>query len=163
MKIVRSESDLGGYNKRTAVLACRDLKKDSLQRFWKPNLDPPAALGNVAVVLVSPEKPPNVGAVARACNCFEVEDLRNVGHSCPITVKSALNSAMGGQRLLWQAAEFSSVQEAVQGCAYSVAFTRWQEGKPLSNVSVKTANAKRHASGLRAALVEGKLLKGSRT
>ncbi|KAK9907778.1 hypothetical protein WJX75_009846 [Coccomyxa subellipsoidea] len=35
---------------------------------------------------------------------------------------------MGGQRLLWQAAEFSSVQEAVQGCAYSVAFTRWQEG-----------------------------------
>ncbi|EIE27400.1 hypothetical protein COCSUDRAFT_55412 [Coccomyxa subellipsoidea C-169] len=35
---------------------------------------------------------------------------------------------MGGQRLLWQAGEFSSVQEALQGCSYSVAFTRWPQG-----------------------------------
>ncbi|BDA47934.1 probable tRNA (cytidine-2'-O-)-methyltransferase TrmJ [Coccomyxa sp. Obi] len=106
----------------------RNSKRGTLQRFWKPDLEPPAALGNLSVVLVGPQKPPNVGAVARACNCFEAEDLRIVGPSCPITVRSAQNAAMGGQRLLWQASEFGSVEDAVEGC-YSVAFTRWQDGR----------------------------------
>ena len=107
---------------------CRNSKRGSLQRFWKPDLEPPSALGNVSVVLVGPQKPPNIGAVARACNCFEAEDLRIVGPSCPITTRSAHNAAMGGQRLLWQATEFGSVEDAVEGC-FSVAFTRWQDGE----------------------------------
>lgn len=80
-------------------------------------------------MLVGPKKPTNVGAVARACNCFEVEDLRVVDAACPITVRSAQNAAMGGQRLLWQAAEFGNIEDALQDCSYSVAFARWPEGE----------------------------------
>lgn len=109
-------------------LHCRNSKRGTAQRFWKPDLEPPAALGNLSVVLVGPQKPPNVGAVARACNCFEAEDLRIVASSCSITARSSQNAAMGAQRLLWQASEYSTVEDAVKGC-YSVAFTRWQDGE----------------------------------
>ena len=70
----------------------------------------------------------NVGAVARACNCFECEAMRVVDPECTITARSALNAAMGGQRLLWQAERINSVAEAVTDCAYSIAFARWTEG-----------------------------------
>ena len=71
----------------------------------------------------------NIGAVARACNCFECETLRVVDPACPITTRSALNAAMGGQRLLWKTEERASVAEAVSDCTYSVAFARWTEGE----------------------------------
>ena len=71
----------------------------------------------------------NIGAVSRACNCFECETLRVVAPECPLTTRSALNAAMGGQRLLWQAQECTSVAEAIQDCAYSIAFARWTEGE----------------------------------
>ncbi len=71
----------------------------------------------------------NIGAVARACNCFECETLRVVDPSCPITTRSALNAAMGGQRLLWKTEECADVADAVNDCAYSVAFDRWTEGE----------------------------------
>lgn len=70
----------------------------------------------------------NVGAVARACNCFECEAIRFVDPECSITARSALNAAMGGQRLLWQTDKFDTVAEAVKDCAYSIAFARWTEG-----------------------------------
>lgn len=71
----------------------------------------------------------NVGAVARACNCFECEAIRVVDPECSLTARSALNAAMGGQRLLWQAERFDSVAEAVKDSAYSIAFARWTEGR----------------------------------
>lgn len=73
----------------------------------------------------------NIGAVARACNCFECGRLRVVEPACPLTTRSALNAAMGGQHLLWQTEDCGSVAEAVRDCAYSVAFSRWTGGMPL--------------------------------
>ena len=40
-----------------------------------------------------------------------------------------MNAAMGGQRLLWQAAEYSALPDAIADCAYSIAFGRWAEGE----------------------------------
>jgi tRNA/rRNA methyltransferase len=114
------------------MLCDRELKGRERQRLWKPSLDPPPALENFTVVLVSPKKPHNVGAVARACNCFEVEDLRIVVPACPFTVRSAQNAAMGGQRLLWQASVFEALDDAISDCAYSIAFARWGPGEQSS-------------------------------
>ena len=49
---------------------------------WAPELDPPLLLDSVAVVLVGPKKPVSCGTIARACSCFEVEDLRIVQPRC---------------------------------------------------------------------------------
>ncbi|MEW5315543.1 MAG: hypothetical protein WDW38_006964 [Sanguina aurantia] len=46
--------------------------------MWEPQLDPPALLAQVTVVLVSPRRPVSVGTVARALSSFEVEDMRIV-------------------------------------------------------------------------------------
>ncbi len=47
-------------------------------RLWAPDLDPPAALHWLSVVLVGVKRPYSAGSVARATNCFECEDLRLV-------------------------------------------------------------------------------------
>ena len=52
-----------------------------------------------------------------------------VESGCNIRVRSALNAAMGGQRLLWQASEYSDLGDAIADCAYSIAFGRWVEGE----------------------------------
>ncbi len=52
-----------------------------------------------------------------------------VESGCDIRVRSALNAAMGGQRLLWQASEYSALGDAIADCAYSIAFGRWVEGE----------------------------------
>lgn len=80
------------------------------------------------MILVGPKKMGNAGAVARLCNCFECDDLRVVDAACDIRSRSSLNAAMGGQRLLWQAAEHNTVSEAIADCAFTVAFGRWAEG-----------------------------------
>ena len=62
-----------------------------------------------------------------------------VDSGCNIRARSSLNAAMGGQRLLWQAANYSALPDAIADCAYSIAFGRWAEGEPcqdsLTNVS----------------------------
>ena len=60
---------------------------------------------------------------------------------CSLTARSALNAAMGGQRLLWQADRCDSVAQAVSGCAYSVAFDRWTDGGPPGAVIEQQASA----------------------
>ena len=110
------------------TLRCRQSKKREPQRLWRPDLDPPAALGALSIILVGPKKMGNAGAVARLCNCFECDDLRVVDAACNIRSRSSLNAAMGGQRLLWQAAEHDTVADAIADCAYTVAFGRWAEG-----------------------------------
>lgn len=57
-------------------LLFRHSKGADNQRLWRPQLDPPAALAALSLVLVAPKKPPNVGSAARLCNCFECDDLR---------------------------------------------------------------------------------------
>ena len=187
---------------------CRQSKGADPQRLWRPQLEPPAALAALSLVLVGPKKPPNVGSAARLCNCFECDDLRVRVHrlmdppypamplyasypnlmecrvhpdccttciapttlvhvarrlifmmgsscscsaphcaitcwavqkmllglqvvdsSCNIRARSSLNAAMGGQRLLWQAENYSALPDAIADCAYSIAFGRWAEGE----------------------------------
>lgn len=50
--------------------------------IWQPELDPPPLLADVCVVLVGPKKPISCGTVARACSCFECEDVRVVTPRC---------------------------------------------------------------------------------
>jgi tRNA G18 (ribose-2'-O)-methylase SpoU len=52
------------------------------QKVWQPQLVPPPLLQHVAVVLVGTKRPSSVGAVARACSCFEALDMRLVAPRC---------------------------------------------------------------------------------
>ena len=65
----------------------RSLTQGVKQRVWEepPALDPPALLANVAVVLVGPKNPANVGSVARSLGAFECLDLRIVECRCEHT------------------------------------------------------------------------------
>lgn len=93
--------------------------------MWEPRLDPPALLRDVCVVLVSPKRPVSVGTVARACSCFEVEDLRVVQPRCDHLTRSSRNASKGAQYLLHRAAAHDSLAGALKDCTYSAAFARW--------------------------------------
>ena len=108
----------------------RSLTGRVAQRVWAPQLDPPPVLADVTVVLVSPKRPVSVGSVARAMSCFECVDLRVVQPRCDHLVRSSRGASKGAQWLLWQAREFGSLAEALEGVDASVAFTRWVAGEP---------------------------------
>jgi tRNA C32,U32 (ribose-2'-O)-methylase TrmJ len=108
----------------------RGLTGRQKHRVWEPQLDPPALLWDVTVVLVSPKRPSSVGAVARACGSFECEDLRLVRPRCDRLMRSARNGAKGSQYLLWRATEHDDLAHALAGVDHSVAFTRWVAGMP---------------------------------
>ncbi len=91
-------------------------------------LDPPPALSDVAVVLLNPKRPNSVGAVARAANSFECEDIRIVQPRCDHLARAARNGSKGAQYLLWRAQICSSLEEASVDGAVTVAFTRWVQG-----------------------------------
>jgi hypothetical protein len=102
------------------------------QRLWEPAtelLNPPPLLNDVAVVLVNPKRPVSIGAVARACSCFEVEDLRIVDPRCDHLARSARNGSKGAQYLLWKASLYPDLATAQEDVAMSVAFTRWIKGE----------------------------------
>lgn len=111
---------------------CREATGREKHHLWQPTLDPPLVLSNVAVVLVSPKRPTSVGSVARAMSCFECDDLRIVAPRCDPLARSARNSSKGAQYLLWRAQMCDTLDEALQGAAATVAFTRWVEGLPAS-------------------------------
>lgn len=107
----------------------RSLTGRRKHRVWEPQLlDPPAALADVSVVLVSPKRPNSVGAVARAASSFECEDVRIVAPRCNHLARSARNGSKGAQYLLWRAQLCDSLAEAAAGAAVTVAFTRWVQG-----------------------------------
>src|SRR5262249_12366521 len=69
----------------------------------------------VAVVLVSPRNPLNIGAVARAMSNFGFPDLRLV-NPYEVAFREA-RSAVGATKLLARAREFKNVAEAIADCS----------------------------------------------
>jgi tRNA/rRNA methyltransferase len=78
-------------------------------------------LDSLAVVLVRPRNPLNIGAVARAMSNFGVRRLRLVN---PYTVAfRGARSAVGASHLLRDAEEFTTVADAVADCSLVVGTT----------------------------------------
>ncbi|KAG2446788.1 hypothetical protein HYH02_008348 [Chlamydomonas schloesseri] len=92
-------------------------------------LDPPALLSGVTVVIISPRKPVTVGTVARALGSFECEDLRIVmpRQESYITRRHAKSASKGAQYILYRAGHYDSIAEATSDCDVRVAFTRWAQ------------------------------------
>ncbi len=67
----------------------RRLSQGIKQRDWEevPQLDPPAVLANVVLVLVGPKNPANVGTIARSCSAFECLQMRIVESRCIHTAR----------------------------------------------------------------------------
>lgn len=107
---------------------CRQLNGRRNHRIWEPVLDPPALLSHVAVVLVGSKRPSSIGAAARACGCFEVQDLRLVDPRCDYLCRSSRNASKGAQHVLWRATVHQDLRSALAGAAVSVAFARWTKG-----------------------------------
>eukprot|EP00887_Chlorella_sp_A99_P002111 scaffold21.g2111.t1 len=114
------------------VSAVRSLTGRQKHRFWEPQLDPPALLSQVSVVLVSPKRPVSVGTVARALSCFECEDLRIAGPRCDHLARASRNASKGAQYILWRSQQHDGLESALADAMVSVAFTRWVAGRPNS-------------------------------
>ena len=77
----------------------------------------------IAIILVSPENPDNVGAVARAVKNMGFSDLRLVAPSPKWRTKSK-KMAVSAEDILEKADEFSSLQEATQDLGLVIGTTR---------------------------------------
>ncbi|WP_415410866.1 RNA methyltransferase [Synechococcus sp. A10-1-5-9] len=75
----------------------------------------------LAVVLVEPAGPLNVGSVARLCANFGIDDLRLVAPRCRISDEEALRMAVHGQTVLRKAKTFETLLEAIGDCKRVVA------------------------------------------
>lgn len=98
-------------------------------RAWKiPQLDPAPCLDNFKVVLVGTKKAPSIGTVARALGAFECLSLCCAAPRVNITCRPSLNTSKGAQYLIHNAQVFDTLEEALKGSSYSVAFARWISG-----------------------------------
>src|SRR5512138_3689662 len=84
-------------------------------RHWKP------VLQNLAVVLVSPRNPLNIGAAARAMSNFGFSDLRLV-NAYEVAFREAKSAVKSGY-ILENAREHTTLAEAVADCALVVGTT----------------------------------------
>ena len=85
----------------------------------------------LAVVLVEPAGPLNVGSVARLCANFDVGELRLVAPSCDHLGEEARRMAVHGVWLLEQARLFPSLSDALADCCRVVATSGRRSGEPL--------------------------------
>jgi len=76
---------------------------------------------NLAVVLVEPAGPLNVGSVARLCANFSVDELRLVAPRCDHLGDEARLMAVHGEALLEQAQLFPTLEAALADCRRVVA------------------------------------------
>ena len=94
-----------------------------------------AALPKVAVVLVEPAGPRNVGGVARAIANFDGDplqlELRLVAPRCDHLGEEARHMAVHAAPLLEQARTFASLAEALADCGRIVATSGRGEGEPM--------------------------------
>ena len=90
---------------------------------------------SVAVVLVEPAGPRNVGGVARACANFSggplVLQLRLVAPRCDHLGYEALQMAVHGRAVLERARLFANLPEAIADCHRVVATSGRGQGEPL--------------------------------
>jgi len=75
----------------------------------------------LAVVLVEPAGPLNVGSVARLCANFGIDDLRLVAPRCKISDEEAVRMAVHGQTVLQGAQIFETLLEALGDCQRVIA------------------------------------------
>jgi tRNA/rRNA methyltransferase len=85
----------------------------------------------LAVVLVEPAGPLNVGGVARVCANFGVADLRLVAPRCQHLGEEARRMAVHGIAVLEQARLFPSLRAALADCRRVVATSGRRSGEPL--------------------------------
>ncbi|WP_255021415.1 RNA methyltransferase [Cyanobium sp. L1E-Cus] len=85
----------------------------------------------LAVVLVEPSGPLNVGSVARLCANFDVGELRLVAPRCDHLGEEARRMAVHGGWLLEQARLFPSLSDALADCCRVVATSGRRSGEPL--------------------------------
>ena len=76
---------------------------------------------SLAVVLVEPAGPLNIGSVARLCANFGVEDLRLVAPRCDPSGQDAQRMAVHGGQVLSRARRFLTLPEALADCQRVVA------------------------------------------
>jgi len=110
-------------------------------------LNPPAPLPQrrLAVVLVEPAGPLNVGSVARLCaNYSSAElaiELRLVAPRCDHRSAEAERMAVHGSPVLQQARLFADLAAALSDCAAVVATSGRGEGDPLPPLGLEAAMA----------------------
>ena len=90
-----------------------------------------SSAAQLAVVLVEPSGPLNVGSVARLCANFEVGELRLVAPRCDHLGEEARRMAVHGGWLLEQARLFPSLSAALGDCCRVVATSGRRAGEPL--------------------------------
>ncbi len=98
---------------------------------------------SIAVVLVEPAGPRNVGGVARACANFSGGplqlQLRLVAPRCDHLGEEALQMAVHGRAVLEGAQLFANLAEALADCRHVVATSGRGEGEPLAPLDPDTA------------------------
>jgi TrmH family RNA methyltransferase len=110
----------------------------------------------VAVVLVSPRNPLNIGAVARAMSNFGVDDLRLV-NAYEVAFREA-RSAVGADAVLQSARSYPSLPDAVADCGGIFGATGVNHRVltvPLHRLEVAAADIRASAAKVRTALVFG--------
>ena len=90
-----------------------------------------SSAAQLAVVLVEPSGPLNVGSVARLCANFDVGELRLVAPRCDHLGEEARRMAVHGGWLLEQARLFPSLSAALADCCRVVATSGRRAGEPL--------------------------------
>jgi tRNA/rRNA methyltransferase len=90
-----------------------------------------SSAAQLAVVLVEPSGPLNVGSVARLCANFDVGELRLVAPRCDHLGEEARRMAVRGGWLLEQARLFPSLSAALADCCRVVATSGRRAGEPL--------------------------------
>ena len=90
-----------------------------------------SSAAQLAVVLVEPSGPLNVGSVARLCANFDVGELRLVAPRCDHLGEEARRMAVHGSWLLEQARLFPSLSAALADCCRVVATSGRRAGEPL--------------------------------
>ncbi len=80
--------------------------------------------GRVAVVLVEPQGPRNIGSICRVMRNFGCDDLRLVRPACNHRALSARHMAVRSQDLLEQARLFPTLAQAIADCHLVVGTTR---------------------------------------
>lgn len=109
-------------------------------------------LKNLAVILVSPRNPLNIGAVARAMTNFGCSDLRLVKVHPP-SLEDARSAVGSSADVIANAREFASVAEAIADCSH-VAGTVAPFHRPPSENCVPLPDA---APGIRGHLWHGRV------
>ena len=84
----------------------------------------PDVAAQVAIVLVEPQGPLNIGSVCRAMGNFGFTDLRLVNPQTDHLRQEARQMAVKAGYILEGAKIFSSLEDALQGCQYAFGTTR---------------------------------------